>query len=146
MSAEIRQKLEQWKELFSPDEQQFSFTGYENLYVNTDELIVYDSYAPVGHNREIRGWDEYRMLWEKYIPLDFPNWRIIHLDITQIEVQGDLAWSTLSFVGQGSEDGQAYGGGQHGTHIWKHVEGEWRIVHEHLTKMTDQEIQSRLNR
>ena len=41
--AEISHKLERWRNLFSPGEQQFSFTGYEDLYVNTDELIVYDS-------------------------------------------------------------------------------------------------------
>lgn len=144
--AEIQQKLERWRILFSPGEQRFSFNGYKDLYVNTGELIVYDSYAPAGYNREIRGWDNYKALWEKYIPIDFANWKITRLDITRIEVQGDTAWSALSFVGRGVKDGKGYVGGQHGTHVWKRINGEWRIVHEHLTTMTDQEIQSRLSR
>lgn len=143
--VEIQQKLERWRMLFSPGEQRFSFTGYENLYINTDELIVFDSYAPAGYNREIQGWDNYKALWERYIPIDFPNWKITRLNITRIEVQGDLAWSTLSFAGRGVKDGKEYVGGQHGTHVWKRIGEEWRIVHEHLTTMTDSEIQSKLS-
>lgn len=138
----IRHKLERWRELFS--QLQFSLSGYENLYVNTDELLVYDSYSPSGFNREICGWNQYKSLWEKYIPIDFPKWRIVDLKITRIEVQGDTAWSAISYVGQGVKEAKAYRGGQHGTHIWKCINGEWCIVHEHLTTMSDQEIQARL--
>lgn len=53
-TAEIRSKLEKWRELFSPGEKTFSLTGYEHLFVNTNELLVYDSYAPVGYDHEIR--------------------------------------------------------------------------------------------
>lgn len=144
--VEISHKLERWRNLFSAGEQQFSFTGYEDLYVNTDELIVYDSYAPTGYDREIRGWNNYRTLWEEYVPVDFPGWQITHLDITHIEVNGDIAWSALTFVGRGVKDGKEYVGGQHGTHIWKRIDGGWRIVHEHLTTITDREIQARLSR
>ncbi len=144
--AEISHKLERWRNLFSPGEQQFSFTGYEDIYVNTDELLVYDSYAPTGHDHEIRGWNNYRTLWEKYIPIDFPGWRITRLDITCIEVHGDIAWSALTFVGRGVKDGKEYLGGQHGTHLWKCINGVWSIVHEHLTTITEQEIQARLSR
>ncbi len=134
--AEISHKLERWRNLFSPGEQQFSFTGYEDLYINSDELIVYDSYAPAGYDREIRGWNNYKTLWEEYVPIDFPNWRITHLDITRIEVNGDMAWSALTFVGRGIKHGKEYVGGQHGTHIWKRINGKWHIVHEHLTTIT----------
>jgi len=142
--ATIRQKLERWRELFS--QEKYSLSGYEDLYVNTDELLVYDSYAPAGCDREIRGWNNYRTLWEQYIPLDFPGWRIINLDITRLEVHGDSAWSTISYVGQGVKNGAEYFGGQHGTHIWKPINGDWCIVHEHLTTMSDQEIQARRQR
>lgn len=92
---EIRRKLESWRDLFSPGERQFSFTSYEHLYINSDELLIYDSYAPTGYNREIRGWENYKTLWQKYMPIDFPSWRITDLEITRIEIQGDIAWSTL---------------------------------------------------
>jgi ketosteroid isomerase-like protein len=138
----IRHKLERWRELFS--QPQFSLNGYENLYVNTDELLVYDSYSPSGFNREICGWNQYKALWEKYIPIDFPKWRIVDLKITCLEVQGDVAWSAISYVGRGMKDEKEYVGGQHGTHIWKRINDEWRIIHEHLTTMSDREIQARL--
>jgi ketosteroid isomerase-like protein len=141
---QIQQQLERWRELFSPGDRIFSLKGYENLYVNSDELLVYDSYAPTGFDRQIRGWDSYKVLWEKFIPIDFPNWKIISLDVTSIEVAGDLAWSALSFIGRGEKNGVPYSGGQHGTHIWKKSDGQWQIVHEHLTTMTDREVQARL--
>jgi ketosteroid isomerase-like protein len=139
--AQIRENLQRWRELFS--QAQYSLKGYEDLYLNTNELLVYDSYTPAGYDREIRGWDQYKTLWEKYIPIDFPGWKITDLTITRLEVQGDTAWSTVSYVGQGVKDGQPYAGGQHGTHIWKQIDGEWRIVHEHLTAMSDSEVQAR---
>ena len=85
--AVIRQKLQRWRELFS--QEQFSLKGYENLFVNTDELLVYDSYSPSGYDREIRGWNNYRNLWEKYIPIDFPKWKVIDLNVTRLETQGN---------------------------------------------------------
>ena len=139
----IRRKLQRWRELFSPGETRYSLSGYEDLYVNTDELLVYDSYSPKGYPREICGWNNYRTLWEKYIPIDFPGWRIINFNITRLEPQGDYAWSAISYVGRGVRNGAEYFGGQHGTHIWKRINGDWRIVHEHLTTMTDQEVQAR---
>lgn len=142
--AEIRSKLEKFYELFSQEE--FSFIGYEHLYVNTEELLVYDSYAPAGYDREIRGWNNYRTLWEKYVPIDFPNWRIVHADITRLDIHGDWAWSTITFVGRGVRDEQEYTGGQHGTHVWQRINGEWRIVHEHLTALTDREVKSKLDK
>lgn len=62
--AAIQQKLQQWRELFS--QEKFSLSGYEHLFINTDELLVYDSYSPAMHDREIRGWSHYRTLWDKY--------------------------------------------------------------------------------
>lgn len=141
--AAIQQKLQQWRELFS--QENFSLSGYEHLFINTDELLVYDSYSPTGHDREIRGWSHYRTLWDKYIPLDFPGWRIVDLEITRLEVYGENAWSTISYVGQGNKNGEEYVGGQHGTHVWRRSDGNWHIVHEHLTTMTEQEVQSRLH-
>lgn len=143
-AAVIRQKLQRWRELFS--QEQFSLKGYENLFVNTNELLVYDSYSPAGYDREIRGWNNYRNLWEKYIPIDFPGWKIIDLDVTRLETQGDYGWSAISYIGRGVRNGAEYFGGQHGTHVWKRINGDWRIVHEHLTQMSDAEIQARRQR
>lgn len=142
--AAIRQKLQRWRELFS--QEQFSLKGYENLFVNTDELLVYDSYSPSGYDREIRGWNNYRNLWEKYIPIDFPKWKVINLDVTRLETQGDYGWSAISYIGRGVRNGAEYFGGQHGTHVWKRINGDWRIVHEHLTEMNEREVQTRRQR
>lgn len=142
--AKIRQKLERWRELFS--QEQYSLSGYEDIYINTDELLVYDSYVPAGYDREIRGWNNYKNIWEKYIPIDFPGWKIIDLEVTRLETQGDYAWSAISYIGLGVRNGIEYFGGQHGTHIWKRIDGDWRIVHEHLTQMSDLEVHARQER
>jgi ketosteroid isomerase-like protein len=139
--TQIRGKLDRWRELFS--QAQFSFNGYEDLYVNSHELLVYDSYAPSGYEREICGWSQYKALWEKYIPIDFPAWQIVEMEVNCLDVKQTIAWSAISFIGEGIKNEQSYRGGQHGTHIWKQIDGEWRIVHEHLTTMSDLEIQAR---
>lgn len=127
---QIRDQIAKWRELFSPGNLQYTLDGYEHLFVN-DELLVFDNFSP--KNTRFQGFDTYRAIWEQAINADFPGFVITHLDIDRIEVNGDLAWSALTFWAKGVKDDQSYYTSQHGTHIWHKRDGEWQMVHEHLT-------------
>jgi ketosteroid isomerase-like protein len=61
----------------------------------------------------------------------FTGWQIARLGIERVEVAGDAATSTVNFV-----RGTAAKGGvenrHEATHVWRRVEGEWRIEREHI--------------
>ena len=49
----IRQRLQEFRQLYSPGNRKLSFDGYD-LYINTDELLAYDNLAP--KDTQINGW------------------------------------------------------------------------------------------
>jgi ketosteroid isomerase-like protein len=128
----IRKQIVQWQQLFSPGEEQYSLNGYEHLYSQRDnELLIYDNYA----DKDTRwtGFDRYREIWEREINSNFPGFMMYRIEIDRIETSGDLAWSALTWWGSVVKDGKSFYPAQHATHIWRKVDDEWRIIHEHLT-------------
>jgi ketosteroid isomerase-like protein len=128
---QIRGKIAQWQALFSRGEGRYTLSGYEHLFANSDELLVYDNFAPV--NIRFTGFDTYRTTWERTINEDFPGYVMYRVDIERIEVDGDIAWSAINWWGKITKHGKTTYTSQHGTHGWRRIDGEWRIMHEHLT-------------
>lgn len=128
----IRDQIMRWQQLFSPDQETYSLEGYEDLYVQgAKDLLIYDNFAE--DNTMWRGFEIYRKVWEKQINSNFPGFVMFHIEVDAIEVTGDLAWSGLTWWGSVIKDGQKLITAQHATHIWRKIDGVWRIVHEHLT-------------
>jgi ketosteroid isomerase-like protein len=127
----VRQALQEWRQLYSYGERPFSFNGYEHLYINTDELLAYDNVAP--RDTQIDGWKTYRSIWEPVINANFTGQEITRFEIQRVAVSGDLAWSAITFWFRAKNQGKPFYSSQHGTHIWRKVNGKWRIVHEHMT-------------
>jgi ketosteroid isomerase-like protein len=129
---QIRQLISQWQRLFSPGEEKYTLNGYEDLYVpDGDELLVYDNFST--ENTRFTGFDTYRAIWEKTINEQFPGFIMYRAEIDRIEVSGNLGWSGLTWWGKVAKDGQIVYASQHGTHIWRKVDGKWQMLHEHLT-------------
>ncbi|MGL5941178.1 MAG: YybH family protein [Waterburya sp.] len=128
----IRQLTEQWKTIWSPKEQPFTGNGFENIFVTgNNEILVFDNFdnsVVVLHSLQ-----EYLDTW---IPVmqNFSYWEIQLEDNLNISIEGDLAVTTFSWVGGGkTKDGQEVKVRQYGTHTWKRLNSQWRLVHEHLT-------------
>ncbi|MGL5796461.1 MAG: YybH family protein [Waterburya sp.] len=124
----IRQRLQEFRQLYSPGNRKFSFDGYD-LYIDTDELHAYDDLSP--QNTQINGWKTYKPLWEGIINESISNQRITRLDIDRIETSGDLGWSAITVRFRAKNKGKDFYNSQHLTHIWHKVDGKWKIVHEH---------------
>lgn len=127
----IRQALQEWRQLYSYGDRKFSFDGYEHLYLNTDALLAYDNVAP--KDTQVNGWRTYRSLWEAVINESFAGQQITRFEIHRVGVSGDLGWSAITFRFRAKNRGKDFYSSQHGTHIWRKVDGKWRIVHEHMT-------------
>ena len=130
--ATIRELTEQWRKIWSPKDRPFTGKGFENIFaVGENEILVFDNFdnsVVVLHSLT-----EYLDTW---IPVmqNFGYWSIQLEDNLQISVDGDLAVTTFSWVGDGkTQDGQEVKARQYGTHTWKRLNNEWRLVHEHLT-------------
>jgi ketosteroid isomerase-like protein len=130
----IKAKIERWRELFSPGSKSFSTKGYENIFVNSSDFIVFDNFAE--KTTHMRSWDEYAATWNAEIDKNFTGLVILDLELYRLHVAGDLAWSAFTFWMKGFPGGKETFTSQHATHVWRKVDGDWRIVHEHLNGPT----------
>jgi len=128
----VRDRLARWQRLFSPGEERFALDGYEDLYSRRgDELLVYDNYAEA--DTRWTGFERYRATWDREINANFPGHVMYRVEVDRIEASGDLAWSAATWWGKVEKGGGTLWPAQHATHVWRRIDGEWRIVHEHLT-------------
>lgn len=127
--AALEARLDKWRELYGYGHKPFTFDGFEDLYVNDDSLTALDSFAP--RDTALRGWANYRALWEPLINQSFTGQVITRFDVTRIEAHGDMAFTTLLMWFDARRNGQPFSTSQAFTHIWRRIDGEWRIVHEH---------------
>ena len=130
--TEIRRLTEQWRNIWSPKDKPFTGEGFENIFATVkNEILVFDNFD--NGVVVLRSLQEYLDTW---IPVmqNFSYWEIQLEDNLDISIDGDLAVTTFSWVGGGeTKDRQEVKARQYGTHIWKRLNGEWRLVHEHLT-------------
>ena len=130
--AEILQLTQQWRSLWSPQDKPFTGEGFENIFATGEnEILVFDNIE--GSVVVLHSLQEYLDSW---IPMmqNFSYWEIQLEDNLDISVAGDLAVTTFSWLGGGkTQDGQEVKVRQYGTHMWKRLKGQWRLVHEHLT-------------
>ena len=130
--AKIRELTEQWRKIWSPKDQPFTGEGFENIFATAEnEILVFDNFddgVVVLHSLQ-----EYLNTW---IPVmqNFSYWEIQLENNLRISIDGDLAVSTFSWVGGGkTKEEQEIKVRQYGTHTWKRINNEWRLIHEHLT-------------
>jgi ketosteroid isomerase-like protein len=127
---QIEQLTQQWVNLWSPKDKPFTGVGFDRIFAK-DKILVFDNFdnsVVVLHSLQ-----EYLDTWVPVMQ-QFVDWEIAIEDNLEIAIDGDLAVTTFSFSGGGrSKDGQDYELRQHGTHMWKRIDRQWRLVHEHLT-------------
>ncbi|NER78471.1 MAG: nuclear transport factor 2 family protein [Leptolyngbya sp. SIO1D8] len=129
---QIQQFTQQWVNLWSPKDKQFTGDGFEQIFATGEnEIVVFDNFD--GSVVVLHSLQEYLNTWVPVME-QFVYWEIALEDNLEISLNGDLAVTTFSFAGGGrSKDGQAFKARQYGTHVWKRIQNQWRIVHEHLT-------------
>ena len=129
---QIQHLTQQWVNLWSPREQVFTGQGFEQIFAaGENEILVFDNFD--GSVVVLRSLQAYLDTWVPVMQ-QFRFWEIAIDNNLEISIDGDLATTTFSFSGGGySQDGQQYTLNQYGTHIWKRIDRQWRLVHEHLT-------------
>ncbi|QFS52517.1 nuclear transport factor 2 family protein [Nostoc sphaeroides] len=123
--------LSDWRNLWSVGDKKFTFKLYDNVYLNSDEFLASDSQSPT--TTLMKGWEAYSTAWEPYMNQHLHPWRIYRLNVNKVAVVGDIAWSNLTLYGKGILDSQEFLHNEQITHIWRKVDGQWRIVHESVT-------------
>ncbi|MEL7003470.1 MAG: nuclear transport factor 2 family protein [Bacteroidota bacterium] len=132
--AEIESKTSQWLQMWSPENNLMTFEGIEDIFATKEDgLLVVDGFE--GGVVVLKSISEYKEKWGPLMNNTFSYYKIKPQGDIQIEVSKDLATATFVWVTEKAvlKDGTEIALSQHATHIWKKINGEWKIIHEHLT-------------
>jgi quinol monooxygenase YgiN/ketosteroid isomerase-like protein len=128
---QLERLTQQWVNLWSPKDKLFTGEGFENIFAK-DKILVFDNFdnsVVVLHSLQ-----EYLDTWVPFMQENISYWEVELEDNFEITINGDLAVTTFSWIGGGKgKDGRTIKAKQYGTHVWKRLNGQWRLVHEHLT-------------
>ena len=114
--------------------------GSYDLFLKSDAVCVYDLCPPPFYH----GWDSVKRITEAFV--DATEGELdIDSGVPEIMVSGDLAcsWSIVR-VRTVLKGGHAADITMRQTNIWRRVDGEWFIVHEHNSQPLDAEAMHRL--
>lgn len=131
--AQIRELTRRWFAAWSPKDKPFTGRGLENVFATGDNaILVFDNFN--GGVVVIHSLKEYLDTWVPIMQSTFAYWEIQPEGSIDVKVNGDLAVSTFTWVSNARlKDGKPTRTRQHGTHVWQRINGQWRLVHEHLT-------------
>jgi uncharacterized protein (TIGR02246 family) len=93
------------------------------------DIVVFDMLAPL----EQKGWDALRRSWGIALgsfegPIEY---EVDHLDIS---ISGDVAWSrSLAQFGGTTKEGTRIENRLRSTLGFRKINGEWKVVHEHVS-------------
>ena len=130
--TEIRQLTQQWIEGWSPGAEAFDPDSLQPLYAQGENaILVYDD---IGEEvAVIRSWDEYAQTWQPFME-QYAYWSIQLEGDIEVTIAEDMAVSNFVWVGEARyQDGREIAPKQYATLVWQKQDGNWVIVHEHLT-------------
>ena len=136
-NSEVKAAIEQltldWIDGWSPGAKPFDTSALQPLYAQGENaLLVYDD---IGEEvAVIRSWDEYAQTWQPFME-QFAYWSIQpegEIEITA--ASEDMVVSNFVYIGEARDrDGKKITPKQYATLVWQKQDGNWVIVHEHLT-------------
>ena len=132
VEAAIEELTLDWIEAWSPGAEPFNASQLQPLYAQGDNaILVYDD---IGEEvAVIRSWDEYARTWQPFME-QFAYWSIQPEDDIKVRATENMAVSNFVWVGEGRyQDGREITLKQYATLVWQRQDGNWVIVHEHLT-------------
>ena len=135
ISQEVRQQILDWGQAWVVGDaaETFELAPLFDAYYQ-DNILAFDTSDDAGQT-VIRGRDEFIGIWEPFVR-SWDVWRFdVQPDSIDIRVLApDAAVATLFIDNYGrNADGTEFVGPAQGTVLMRRTDGQWRIVHEHIS-------------
>lgn len=130
-AAEIKERVNDWLAAFSPGNKPFDFSLLDNLYWQDEEFLAFDTLSP--QTTRIKGWQSYEEIWKPFMTA-ITQWQVKLVGDIQIFTGDNITVSALIFHSTATTIGnEAVGITAHATLVWQKRNGQWRIIHEHIS-------------
>ncbi|MDF5739349.1 MULTISPECIES: YybH family protein [unclassified Nostoc] len=129
--AEITQRVNDWLAAFSAGDKPFDFSVLDNLYWQDEQLLAFDTLSP--QTTRIKGWQSYQEIWKPFMTA-LAQWQVKSVGDIQIFTGDNITVSALIFESTAATiTNEAVKITAHATLVWEKREGQWRIIHEHIS-------------
>jgi ketosteroid isomerase-like protein len=129
--TQIKQRINDWLAAFSPGNKLFDFSKLINLYWQDERLLAFDTLSP--QTTRIQGWQSFEAIWNPFMAT-LAQWQIEPVGDVLILLGDKIAVAALIWHGTGTTAAQEpVEITAHATQVWKKREGQWRIIHEHIS-------------
>ncbi|WP_380167593.1 nuclear transport factor 2 family protein [Jannaschia sp. R86511] len=128
VEQQVLARMAQWRATFEAKD----VDGMMTFYADGDAFSAFDLMPPL----EFRGGAGWRANWVSF----FAAWQgVPHLELTDVEVHGagDLAVVRAMVRLHGTMSGQATDLWVRQTNVFRHLGGQWLMVHDHVSVPTD---------
>ena len=129
--AEITERVNDWLAAFSSGDKPFDFSVLDNLYWQDDQFLAFDTLSP--QTTRIQGWQSYQEIWKPFMAA-LAQWQVKSVGDIQIFTGDNITVSALIFESTAATiANEAVKITAHATLVWEKREGQWRIIHEHIS-------------
>jgi ketosteroid isomerase-like protein len=129
----IFERIQQWEAAWNLGDAAFSMNRFGDLYIQDENLLAFDLTSPQTPSI-IRGYPQYAAIWEPFMQA-FSNWNIKINDDLTIHTSDRIAFATFTWKAWGiaKTDNLKIAIDLHATLVFEHLDGIWKIVHEHIS-------------
>ncbi|WP_138505772.1 YybH family protein [Nostoc sp. PA-18-2419] len=129
--TEIKQRVNDWLAAFSAGDKPFDFSVLDNLYWQDQQFLAFDTLSP--QTTQIQGWQSYEEIWKPFMTA-IAQWQVKSVGDIQIFTGDNITVSALIFESTAATiANEAVKITAHATLVWQKREGQWRIIHEHIS-------------
>ncbi|MDZ8137896.1 MAG: nuclear transport factor 2 family protein [Nostoc sp. DedQUE04] len=130
-AVKIKERVNDWLAAFSPGNKSFDFSLLDNLYWQDEQFLAFDTLSP--QTTRIQGWQSYEEIWKPFMTA-ITQWQVKSVGDIQIFPGDNITVSALIFYSTATTiKNEAVGITAHATLVWEKREGQWRIIHEHIS-------------
>lgn len=129
--AKFKPLIESYYAAWSPGTEKLNIEVPAQFYAKDDNLLFWDIFPPL---EGYVGWEDYKVNIQKnpYDNLSF--FKVTAHDDLRVMRRGDIAWTTVTFHASGKlKEGKTFEVDARQTFIWERRNGQWLIVHEHMS-------------
>ncbi|MDV2991231.1 MAG: hypothetical protein N4J56_000885 [Chroococcidiopsis sp. SAG 2025] len=99
------------------------------FYAKDADLVFYDA-LPL----QYKGWTDYKAGIQSHLFNKMPKFQLAANDDVQVNRRDNLAWKTFTWhLSAQLNDGTPIESDGRQTDIWEHRNGQWLIIHEHIS-------------
>ncbi|MDZ8226189.1 MULTISPECIES: YybH family protein [unclassified Nostoc] len=129
--AKIKERVNDWLAAFSPGNKPFDFSVLDNLYWQDEKFLAFDTLSP--QTTRIQGWQSYEEVWKPFM-VAIAQWQVKPVGDIRIWTNDNIAVSALIFRSTATTIAkEAVVITAHATLVWENRQGQWRIIHEHIS-------------